>query len=140
MELRLPENLPPLHGVRDQFVQIFLNLILNAMDATGKGGQITISAEDAPGEVRVLVSDNGSGISLPHSARLFQPYFTTKKNGTGLGLFVTRKLVTDHGGTIDFESQPGEGTTFRLRLPIETETANGDRELAAESDKLTIEI
>jgi signal transduction histidine kinase len=140
LQLRLPENLPPLHGVRDQFVQIFLNLILNAMDATGRGGQITISTEEAPGEVRVLVSDNGSGIPLQHSARLFQPYFTTKKNGTGLGLFVTRKLVTDHGGTIDFESQPGEGTTFRLRLPIEAETANGDRKLAAESDKLTVEI
>jgi two-component system, NtrC family, sensor kinase len=117
LELRLPKDLPPLHGVRDQFVQIFLNLVLNAMEATGKGGRITISAERRPRELEVTVQDDGSGILPENATRVFQPYFTTKKHGTGLGLFVTRKLVTDHGGRIDFESLPGNGTVFRVRLP-----------------------
>jgi len=127
LELRLPADLPPLYGVRDQFVQIFLNLVLNAMDATGKGGHIAISAEHGPGELRVTVHDDGSGILAEHTARLFQPYFTTKKNGTGLGLFVTRKLVIDHGGQLEFESLPGEGTKFCVRFPV-TENAQAPHE------------
>ena len=99
-------------------MQIFLNLILNAMDATGKGGHIAICAEYWSGELHVRVRDNGSGIAAEHARRLFEPYFTTKKDGTGLGLFVTRKLVTDHGGRIEFESRPGQGTTFLVRLPV----------------------
>jgi signal transduction histidine kinase len=118
LELQLPPDLPALYGVRDQLVQIFLNLILNAMDATGKGGHIAICAEYRSGELQVLVRDNGSGIAAEHTERLFQPYFTTKKDGTGLGLFVTRKLVTDHGGQIEFESRPGQGTTFLVHLPV----------------------
>src|SRR5205814_2310384 len=82
LELRLPPDLPPLYGVRDQFVQIFLNLILNAMDATGRGGRIAISAEQRQGQLQVIIHDNGSGILPEHAARLFQPYFTTKKQGT----------------------------------------------------------
>ena len=63
------------------------------------------------------MSDNGAGIAPENQARIFQPYFTTKKTGTGLGLFVSRKLVSEHGGSMDFESHPGEGTVFRIRLP-----------------------
>jgi signal transduction histidine kinase len=124
LELRLPKGLPPLFGVRDQFVQIFLNLILNAMDATSKGGRITISAERRSGELQVIVHDDGSGILPEDATRIFQPYFTTKKHGTGLGLFVTRKLVSDHGGCIDFESLPGEWTQFRVRFPVDAATDN----------------
>ena len=104
--------------MRDQLVQVFLNLILNAMDATGKGGHITIRAARRAGALEVTVQDNGSGILPEHAGRLFQPYFTTKKHGTGLGLFVTRKLVTDHGGHIEFVSVPGKGTTFSVKLPF----------------------
>jgi signal transduction histidine kinase len=113
----VPVDLPPLFGVRDQLVQVFLNLVLNAIDATGRDGQIEIGVVRCPGGVEVTVHDTGSGITRENAARLFQPYFTTKKHGTGLGLFVTRQLVTDHGGVIDFESRPGEGTTFRIYLP-----------------------
>jgi signal transduction histidine kinase len=59
------------------------------------------------------------GIAAEHRARLFQPYFTTKKHGTGLGLFVTRKLIADHGGSVECESQAGSGTVFRVRLPMD---------------------
>jgi signal transduction histidine kinase len=80
--------------------------------------------------VEVVVRDNGSGISPEHAGRLFEPYFTTKKHGTGLGLFVTRRLVTDHGGAISCESQPGMGATFRVRLPV---SAAGESALPVEA-------
>jgi signal transduction histidine kinase len=115
--LVVPDGLPPLHGVRDQLVQVFLNLVLNAIDATGKDGRIELIADQRDGQLEVVVRDNGTGIAAEHAGRLFQPYFTTKKHGTGLGLFVTRKLLGDHGGSVDFESRPGEGTAFRVTLP-----------------------
>jgi signal transduction histidine kinase len=118
IESHIPDGLPPLYGVRDQLVQVFLNLILNSVDATGRGGHIEIRAERGVGDVVVIVRDNGSGIAPECAGLLFQPYFTTKKHGTGLGLFVSRKLVADHAGSIEFESRPGEGTTFRVRLPV----------------------
>jgi signal transduction histidine kinase len=115
---RVPPDLPVIHGVRDQLVQVLLNLVLNAIDATAKGGRIEIRVERHPMELEVQVCDDGPGIAAEHAARVFQPYFTTKKHGTGLGLFVTRKLVLDHGGTVDYVSRSGAGTEFRVRLPL----------------------
>jgi signal transduction histidine kinase len=114
----LPPDLPPLYAVRDQLVQVFLNLVLNAIDATDRDGRIELGVRRCPEGVEVTVRDNGSGISPQDAGRLFQPYFTTKKHGTGLGLFVTRQLVTEHGGTVEFESAAGQGTIFRVRLPL----------------------
>jgi signal transduction histidine kinase len=107
----LPPDLPPLVGVKDQLVQVFLNLILNAIDATDRGGKVELAVGRSGGGVEVTVKDGGCGVRPEEAARLFQPYFTTKKHGTGLGLFVTRRLVTDHGGRVDFTSAAGEGTT-----------------------------
>jgi two-component system sensor kinase FixL len=67
--------------------------------------------------IEVEVSDDGTGISLEHQPRLFQPYYTTKKHGTGLGLFVTRKLLSDEGGSVEFRPRPGGGSVFTVRLP-----------------------
>ena len=117
IEMSVPGHLPAVMGVRDQLVQVFLNLILNAIDATDTGGHILVRAEMEDDCLIVHVKDDGVGIAAEHLPRLFQPYFTTKKHGTGLGLFVTRKLLIDHGGDIDVLSRPGEGTRFRLRLP-----------------------
>jgi two-component system, NtrC family, sensor kinase len=114
----LPPDLPPLFGLRDQLVQVFLNLILNAIDATDRGGKVELAISHADGVVEVRVHDDGCGIAPDQAGRLFSPYFTTKKHGTGLGLFVTRRLVNDHGGSVSFDSAPGEGTTFRVRLPL----------------------
>jgi signal transduction histidine kinase len=114
----LPPDLPPLFAVRDQLVQVFLNLVLNALDATDRDGRIDLQVTRRADGVEVSVCDSGSGIAPEHTARLFQPYFTTKKHGTGLGLFVTRQLVADHGGAVTFESRVGEGTTFRVFLPL----------------------
>lgn len=114
----VPADLPPLVGVRDQLVQVFFNLVLNAVDATGKGGTVVIAAGHDAGKLIATVRDDGHGIDPAHRDRLFRPYFTTKWHGTGLGLFVTKKLVDAHGGTVGCESRPGEGTTFRLVFPV----------------------
>jgi signal transduction histidine kinase len=114
----LPDDLPALTGVRDQFVQVFLNLVLNAIDATTRGGKVVVAACVEDGRLVATVADDGHGIDPAHSAKLFSPYFTTTRHGTGLGLFVTRQLVTAHGGTVACESVPGEGTTFRLTFPL----------------------
>jgi two-component system sensor histidine kinase HydH len=79
--------------------------------------------------VEVAIHDNGTGIDPEHAGRLFQPYFTTKEHGTGLGLFVTRKLVAGHGGTVSFDSLPGQGTTFTVSLPLNG-VANGQERTA----------
>ena len=92
-------------------------MILNAIDATDTGGHIFVRGEIEDARLVIHVEDDGIGIAPEDLPRLFQPYFTTKKHGTGLGLFVTRKLMLDHGGDIDVTSQPGHGTRFRLRLP-----------------------
>jgi signal transduction histidine kinase len=130
----MPADLPPLIGVRDQLVQVFLNLILNAIDATNREGKIELAVRRLPEEpemapnpaVEITVTDNGCGIDPTNALRLFQPYFTTKKHGTGLGLFVTRQMVAAHGGTVEFEPRPGGGSLFRVRLPL---TAPDHREL-----------
>jgi signal transduction histidine kinase len=114
----VPADLPPVVGVRDQLVQVFFNLVLNAIDATGKGGHVVIAAWEDAGALVATVADDGHGIDPKHREQLFRPYFTTKRHGTGLGLFVSQKLVHAHGGTVACDSRPGEGTTFRLTFPV----------------------
>ena len=111
-------DLPPIQAVRDQLVQLFLNLALNAIDATDKSGRIRLSTCLVDGHIEARVADNGQGIRPADRPKIFQPYYTTKDTGTGLGLFVSRKIVADLGGTIGFDSVPGQGTTFVVRLPV----------------------
>jgi signal transduction histidine kinase len=127
IESSVPTDLPTFHGVHDQLVQVILNLVLNAIDATKKGGRIELVADQSPGFLRVEVRDNGCGIAPVDAAKIGQPYFTTKKHGTGLGLFMTKKLLQEHGGTMEFESRPGEGTTFRVRLPVDRSEVRGQK-------------
>jgi signal transduction histidine kinase len=117
IDIDVHPDLPSVFVVRDQMVQAVLNLLLNALDATAKGGSIRICAAADGERLTLELHDNGHGISPTAAAKLFQPYFTTKPHGTGLGLFVTRKLVADHGGEVTFASQPG-ATVFRLSLPL----------------------
>jgi signal transduction histidine kinase len=119
LQREVETGLPPLLGVRDQLVQVFLNLVLNAIDATAKGGRIDLRARREGDDLVVEVQDDGLGIPVECASQVFQPYFTTKNHGTGMGLFVTRKLVVDHGGDVEFESGPDRvGTVFRVRLPL----------------------
>lgn len=130
---QLPANLPEVVGVRGQLVQVFLNLVLNAVDATEKNGKIDVTASAVPDAVVVDVADDGRGVSASQRDRLFQPYFTTKKHGTGLGLFVTRKLLAEQGGDIDIVDRPGGGTVFRVRLQVAQSLANGSPSTFAET-------
>lgn len=117
LENRVPVDLPCIQGIRDQLVQAVLNLVLNAIDATDPGGQVTIEGRAVDDQLELLIADDGCGIAPQSAPHLFRPYFTTKRHGTGLGLFVTRKLIAEHDGGIQFESELGRGTTFRVRLP-----------------------
>ena len=113
----VPDDLPAIVGVRDRLVQVIFNLVLNAIDATGKGGRIEVRAKRDGDRIEWTVTDDGIGIDPAVQSRLFRPYFTTKKQGTGLGLFVIRRIVEAHGGEVGVRSAPGEGTTFRVSLP-----------------------
>ena len=135
---RFARPLPRVTAVRDQLVQVFLNLILNAMDATEEGGTIEIATDMSPeGEIRIDVRDDGSGISDAARERIFQPYFTTKESGTGLGLFVCRKIVeqSSHGRIELAESSP-EGTTFAVYLPAAESVSESAPEAADAADEV----
>lgn len=109
---------PVVRIVRDQIQQVFLNLILNALDATEEGGTLTIRSHVAEGQVAIDVIDDGEGIPHSRQLKLFEAYFTTKETGTGLGLFVCRSLMQDARGRIELvESMPGR-TVFRVQLPL----------------------
>ena len=114
---RYAEGLPRIRAVRDQLVQVFLNLILNAMDATEEGGHIEIATSTFAGDIRVTVSDDGHGIGPQDREAIFDPYFTTKKTGTGLGLFVCRNLLEGAGGRIEIGDSSERGTAFHVTLP-----------------------
>lgn len=111
----------PLAGEVDEKLisRAMLNLVINAQQAMPKGGALTITTR-AEGEFAILeVRDTGVGIADADRGRIFRPFFSTKPNGTGLGLSITQRIIQEHGGTLDFESTPGVGTTFRVRLPVE---------------------
>ena len=120
LELDIPENLPQIQGNSTELEQVFLNLLINAMDATDRGGAISIIARQSDNRIQIRISDTGTGIAPENLSRLYDPFFTTKDVGvgTGLGLSITYRIVEDHGGTIMVASAPGHGTTFTLHFPI----------------------
>jgi two-component system, NtrC family, sensor kinase len=113
----VPPDLPTVVGIRDYLTQVVLNLVLNAIDATDAQGRIHVAAQIDEGWLVLSVEDDGRGISIADRCRLFQPFFTTKSHGTGLGLFVSRQILEDHAGTLSVRSEPGQGSTFFVRLP-----------------------
>lgn len=129
--LELPPAVPPVSGSADKLKQVFLNLILNARDAMPRGGTIRLQLLEGGGSVTTLVSDEGVGIVPEHMDRIFEAFFTTKKevSGVGLGLAVTYGIVQQHGGTIHVESEPGRGSVFTVRLP-RTGEDHGQRDSA----------
>jgi len=113
----LPPMLPPVMGVSSQIQQVFINLVLNAYDAMPEGGSLRIAARARAGGVEVLFQDTGRGISREQQSSIFEPFFSTKEGGTGLGLTVSYNIVTAHGGILELIPDHGKGACFRVFLP-----------------------
>lgn len=113
----LPETLPPIFAVSSQIQQIFFNLILNSLDAMSGGGELKISARALENGVELTFQDTGPGIPENHRNDIFEPFFSTKEGGTGLGLTVSYNIITAHGGTLDLVNGNEPGACFRLFLP-----------------------
>ncbi|HBZ72396.1 MAG TPA: hypothetical protein DEP35_22730 [Deltaproteobacteria bacterium] len=121
-----PADLPLVTGHYEPLRRAFQNLVLNACDACaaqGGGGSITVALRKAANgsapAVEVVIADTGVGIPADQLARVFEPYFTTKKHGTGLGLAIVRQTIHDHGGSVSVASEPGRGTAFTVTLPLQ---------------------
>jgi signal transduction histidine kinase len=114
----LRSDMPAMPLDAGQMKQAFYNLIRNAIQAMPKGGTLTIAGSFNDYEVRIAFEDTGKGISAEHMGNLFQPFFTTRKTGTGLGLLIVRRIIREHGGEIDIESREGKGTRVALFLPL----------------------
>lgn len=100
-----------------QLWQVILNLVRNAREAMPQGGELTVRTHRGGGEIEISVSDTGSGIEEENISQLFTPFFTTKAEGTGLGLALSQQIVAEHGGRLECRSTPGIGTTFSILLP-----------------------
>jgi PAS domain S-box-containing protein len=118
IDLRLGDNLPRVALDSRLMKQAVLNLVKNALAAMPGGGKLRLSADRVDEEVRISVEDSGVGISEEDLPKIFEPYFTTKENGTGLGLTITFKIVREHDGEISVASHPGQGSTFVISLPV----------------------
>jgi signal transduction histidine kinase len=118
LEDRLDPSLPRLPADPNQFNQVLVNLLKNAMEASETGDRIVLASGSEDNQVWFSIQDTGKGMAPEVQEKIFHPFFTTKEKGTGLGLAVIHKIITDHNGTIDLETSPGEGSTFTIRLPL----------------------
>jgi two-component system sensor histidine kinase HydH len=110
-------DLPLVMVDSDQMTQVFLNILINAIEATPSGEKVSIALVGTHnGRLQVVTSDKGAGIPRENIDKLFDPFFSTKKKGTGLGLAIVKSIIEGHGGDIDVESEPGNGTKFIVTL------------------------
>jgi PAS domain S-box-containing protein len=114
----LAEGLPPIPANPDQLKQAFYNLIKNAVQALSHGGILRVATSRSDTQLEISFEDNGTGISSEDMAHITEPYFTRKKTGSGLGLFIVQRILHEHGGHLELLSQPGRGTTARILLPL----------------------
>ncbi len=117
IKMELNGNIPPVMAVGSQIQQVFINLMLNAVDAMPEGGEIIISARSLKNGVEILFQDSGKGIPEEKQVNIFEPFFSTKEGGTGLGLTVSYNIINTHGGTLEFLPERGPGACFRIFLP-----------------------
>ncbi len=120
----------PVSADPDLLLQVLLNLLKNAVSASGPGSEITLSCRRDREQVRISVTDSGRGMSREEREQMFDPFFSTRKSGTGLGLAVSHQIVEQHGGFFEVESWPGEGTTITVVLPVD-----GQRKMANSNTK-----
>ena len=118
-------EVPPVSMDRELMERVFYNLLLNAAQASPANAAITAKSRLIDNFAEVSILDRGAGIQKEHLESIFNPFFTTKSNGVGLGLAIVSKIVDEHGGSIRVESEPGEGSVFRVILPIEYTELHG---------------
>jgi signal transduction histidine kinase len=118
VSLDLPDPLPKVLASRDQLTQVFLNLILNALEAMSTGGELDITARHVGDCIELRFVDNGPGLPSEVLDRLFEPFYTTRKRGIGLGLSISHSIIQQHGGTITASNAPGGGAVIVLTLPV----------------------
>ncbi|HET7205447.1 MAG TPA: ATP-binding protein [Terriglobales bacterium] len=123
IDLRKNSGLPEVEHDADQIHQVLLNLLLNSIQAIDGKGIIKVEVEQVGDSAEIIVSDTGRGIAPELLPNIFKPFFTTKGNGTGLGLSLARRIVEEHQGTIDVTSAVGQGTRFAVRLPLRRSVA-----------------
>jgi len=116
-DLQLDPHLEAVEADADLLHRAILNLVLNAQDAMPGGGGLFLRTRNDDGKVIIEVGDTGKGLTPEECARIFTPYYTSKQQGTGLGLAIVQSVVSDHGGRIHVQSEPGEGTRFVIELP-----------------------
>ena len=117
VEQELRSNLPLLELDRDQMKQVFYNVIKNSFEAMKRHGTLRIRTDLETAHVAISFTDTGGGMSAESLSRAFEPYFTTKTSGSGLGLLIVRRIVREHGGEMALESKEGEGLDLTIRLP-----------------------
>ncbi len=115
--VRAYDSVLPVAADPQQIRQVFWNLCLNAVEAMPRGGELRVSARARGCRVEVSISDTGTGIPAADLANIFEPFFSTKSEGSGIGLALVHRIVQEHGGEIDLKSDVGEGTTFTITLP-----------------------
>jgi signal transduction histidine kinase len=125
LELDLDPALPPLHLDADQMRQALLNLVRNAKESMPQGGKIILSARRDGQNAVLAVRDTGFGIPKDSLERIFDPFFSTKLTGTGLGLALTQQIVAEHGAQLSVDSTVGVGSEFRIVMPLHSDTPNG---------------
>jgi signal transduction histidine kinase len=127
LERSYAPDLPPVPMDREQMKQVFLNLLLNAIQAMERGGNLKVATRWKPAPAgdggrsvaEIAVQDSGPGMAEDIRSRIFEPFFSTKEEGIGLGLPIAQRIVEEHGGKIRVESRVGEGTTFVVTLPLQ---------------------
>ena len=114
--LKQQPGLPIVLGHVDQLEQVMLNLYMNALEAMPGGGELEVTSRPCDGGLEVIVADTGPGVAAEDAARIFQPFFTRKAGGTGLGLYLSRQIIVAHGGRLELD-RPGRGARFKIFLP-----------------------
>jgi signal transduction histidine kinase len=139
VESELRSDLPLVQIDRDQMKQAFYNIIKNSFEAMKRRGILRIRTDMDDSHVRVGFTDNGGGMSAEALSRVFEPYYTTKSRGSGLGLLIVRRIVREHGGELAIESAEGKGLTLTIRLPFKDQRVRmleaGKRESRKEEDE-----
>lgn len=116
-------KIPFIYGDEEKLKQVLINLIKNALEACNPGGKIILSARlHKPNQVQIRIQDTGIGFTESQQAELFRLFYTTKEEGTGIGLAIVKQILSAHGGTIHVKSRPQKGSTFILHLPVNHNT------------------